>query len=680
MGVSASSTSRQTQRNNEQAYVRSLGDRYPLGDAELRKWIWCHDRLQSNGTPSLVPIQNSSELTSLAVWSASYGDYNPFSRGQSQPSVNSFFDRINSAKRVLETITIVENEILPAGLSLRIANGALALNRLSSKRNSSNLTWNPPDSSSTEEITAAEEKYYSISSYVNKFMSAGGKASYGHNDFSGYTLEQFLEGLSVSCGRRGSRACLSKFFAIVAAGNGGVTQQTMAKASDIIFTAYSLTLAASFMKHMAYLEDGKSGKIDWRSFIPEKDPKGMSSMVDSLLNHAKTRRKEYGPNSHFDYPSTSATSSSASKGNETSVSLQEFLDWSETMAPMMGSALSTFLHVLFTYFSNADSPETDSTKGPRFPPGVTPIFIPNLTIEKAPSTAKYAASTPTSSFFHEPHWSSFDLFALTCTSLSLASGRWHRLFSSEANGLSCNRLMHSILGYGGPTLLLIRSKDSRKDGKCGTGVFGAFTYTPWDQESGSFYGNSDCFLFRLGPDAMCVYRPKGGGDNAAEGLYKASKSESNNSRNFMYFNPEARSKGFDGLAHGIGFGGTAEAPRLFIDEVLDGCRASTDDLTFDNGPLLSGVDASNSNQFDVESIEVWGVGTSSQIDEALLARDEQREDAAKKIRQAMKGAKGQFLEDFQSGLAGSKLFQHRQEMRGRDGGCDLDQDNDERTE
>jgi hypothetical protein len=38
----------------------------------------------------------------------------------------------------------------------------------------------------------------------------------------------------------------------------------------------------------------------------------------------------------------------------------------------------------------------------------------------------------------------------------------------------------------------------------------------------------------------------------------------------------------------------------------------------------------------------------------------------------MKGAKGQFLEDFQSGLVGSKLFQHRNEMRGRDGGCELD--------
>eukprot|EP00569_Conticribra_weissflogii_P005394 CAMPEP_0171336618 /NCGR_PEP_ID=MMETSP0878-20121228/6144_1 /TAXON_ID=67004 /ORGANISM="Thalassiosira weissflogii, Strain CCMP1336" /LENGTH=428 /DNA_ID=CAMNT_0011838111 /DNA_START=9 /DNA_END=1292 /DNA_ORIENTATION=+ len=428
----------------------------------------------------------------------------------------------------------------------------------------------------------------------------------------------------------------------------------MAEASDIIFTTYSLSLAASFMKNMAYLDDENSGRIDWRSFIPEKDPKCMSPMVDSLLNHARTRRKESGQlsNTYFDYSTPNTTPSTASNGSETSVSLQEFLDWSETTAPMMGSALPTFLHVLFTFFSKAEYSETDATRETTFPPGVTPIFIPILTIEKPPSTAKFATSTPTSSFFHEPHWSSFDLFALSCTSLSLSSGRWHRLFSSEANGLSCNRLMHSILGYCGPTLLLIRSKDSRSEGKCGTSVFGAYTVTPWDQESGSFYGNSDCFLLRLGPDAMGVYRPKGGGDKIVEGFKKTSRSESNNSRNFMYFNPEARSKGYDGLAHGIGFGGTAEAPRLFIDEVLDGCRASSDDMTFENGPLLSGLDSSNSSHFDVEAIEVWGVGTSSQIDEALLARDGQREDAAKKIRQAMKGAKGQFLEDFQSGLAG----------------------------
>lgn len=38
----------------------------------------------------------------------------------------------------------------------------------------------------------------------------------------------------------------------------------------------------------------------------------------------------------------------------------------------------------------------------------------------------------------------------------------------------------------------------------------------------------------------------------------------------------------------------------------------------------------------------------------------------------MKGAKGQFWEDVQPGLAGSKVFQHLYQMCGRHGGCDLE--------
>ena len=115
-------------------------------------------------------------------------------------------------------------------------------------------------------------------------------------------------------------------------------------------------------------------------------------------------------------------------------------------------------------------------------------------------------------------------------------------------------------------------------------------------------------------------------------------------------------------------------PRLFIDEILDGCRAAPDDLTFGKGPLLSGVKefSSSTSHFEVEAIEAWGVGISQLVEDALLARDGQRKDAQKRIRQAMKGAKGQFLEDFQSGLAGNKLFQHRDQIQGREGLCNID--------
>ena len=245
--------------------------------------------------------------------------------------------------------------------------------------------------------------------------------------------------------------------------------------------------------------------------------------------------------------------------------------------------------------------------------------------------------------------------------------------------------MHSIMGYGGPTIIIIRSKDISDKGQCGSSVFGAFTFTPWNKESADFYGNSDCFLFRLGPDPMAVYRPSGGdiggGDAFGFNNNTTSTQESDNTRNYMYYNPEARSKGYDGLAHGIGFGGTNDLPRLFIDEVLDGCRAASEDLTFEKGPLLSGLKESNSSgsHFEVEGMEAWGVGTSQLVEEALLARDGQREDKQKQIRKAMKGAKGQFLEDFQSGLTGNKMFQHRDQIQGREGDCKMN-NNDEEEE
>lgn len=175
---------------------------------------------------------------------------------------------------------------------------------------------------------------------------------------------------------------------------------------------------------------------------------------------------------------------------------------------------------------------------------------------------------------------------------------------------------------------------------------------------------------------MAVYRPKGGGGGGgggatADGFGKNRDDDRDETTNFMYLNPESRSKGYDGLAHGIGFGGASDQPRIFLDEGLDACRASVDDLTFEKGPLLS---SSSLSRFEVLSLEAWGTGNDDVVVNALSARDDMREETAKRIRKALKGAKGQVLEDFQSGLAGGKVYQHREQMRGKDGGCDMDEE------
>ena len=672
MGSSASSEATLTK---ERAFIHSLGDKYPLGDAEIRKWCWCHERLSSPLPSSLTSSSIPPEsLAAIAAWSAIYGDYNPsYTYSQiSDANEDSIKRRLAAATQLLDAITIVEQYIFPAGLCSAIAQNALNLSSKSMHRHSQQI---PPSNndlfamtksfSSKEEISAIEAQYYSISTSVSQHDN--------NNSTQSQSLTNFLDGISTSCGRRGSRASLTKLFSISQeflpvnnSRSGG--KSTTAEASKIIHTAYCLALGASFLRSVTLQGEEMRKSTNWNDFTPQKNPSGMQAMINSLISSAAKQRQcggRVGGSLGFDYSVPSKPSTSGD-----TVTLVEFLEWAETQAPIMGSALPTFLHALFTFFSPTSS--GDESNEPRFAPGVTPFWLPHLTFEQLPTSTP---GSQTSVFFPSPP-TSFDLFALSCASLTLASGRWHRLFSSEANGLSCNRLMHTILGYGGPTIILIRSKDASDKGKCGSGVFGAYTCTPWSQESSGFYGNSDSFLFRLGPDPLAIYRPKGGADGMdgmdAFGKAGIKTNQESETRNFMYFNPEARSKGYDGLSHGIGFGGTSGMPRLYIDEVLDSCRAAPEDLTFANGPLLSGLNDPSSSamsNFDVESIEVYGVGTSQIVEAALLARDGQRHDAEKRIRQAMKGAKGQFLEDFQSGLTGNKLFQHREQIQERDGGC-----------
>ena len=224
MGNSTSSL-HQTEQTNERSFIRSLGERYPLGDVELRKWVWCHNQLSASAPmPSSLQPSSRSLLASLAVWSTTYGDYNPYSQSSSQLQrsqqtlSNPVLQRWNRAKQVLEAIFIVEKHILPSGLSSRIVHGALGLtvSNRSPKNSKSPSLQLPQPSASREEISSWEESYYSITSSVHTSLSAGKYASspssenagnfFGENSYSttksaldsgelqSKRLEQFLEG------------------------------------------------------------------------------------------------------------------------------------------------------------------------------------------------------------------------------------------------------------------------------------------------------------------------------------------------------------------------------------------------------------------------------------------------------------------------------------------------------
>lgn len=226
--------------------------------------------------------------------------------------------------------------------------------------------------------------------------------------------------------------------------------------------------------------------------------------------------------------------------------------------------------------------------------------------------------------------------------------QYFRLYTSASDGLSFNRLQNALLGYGGPTLIVIQSRTAND-------TFGAFTASAW-KESKDFYGNHDCFLYQILPQTA-VYRPAG----------RASPS----SGHFMYCNSFARSRGYDQQAHGIGFGGTVDKPRLFLPESFDNCHAGSDDLTFEKGALLGTPGIST---FDIDTLEVWGVGGSELVQESLKARKQQREYRQATIQKARKVDKAAFLDDLRSGLIESKAFAHRDQIRGRQGVAPVDED------
>lgn len=194
-----------------------------------------------------------------------------------------------------------------------------------------------------------------------------------------------------------------------------------------------------------------------------------------------------------------------------------------------------------------------------------------------------------------------------------------RLYTSSHDGLSFNRLSYHILGYSGPTLVVIQDTSQA--------VFGMFCDTEW-KESSRYFGGNGCFLFRVAPE-MTIYRVSASGAN----------------ENYMYLN----SKGF-ALPRGLGMGGSTDKFRLFLSEDLDENSYSTPKcLSFEPGRL------SSDERFVVETIEVWGCGG----EESELSQKAHRQETADLINRARKVDKAQFLgSDFDKEMFLGKTFGH----------------------
>jgi hypothetical protein len=117
------------------------------------------------------------------------------------------------------------------------------------------------------------------------------------------------------------------------------------------------------------------------------------------------------------------------------------------------------------------------------------------------------------------------------------------------------------------------------------------------------------------------------------------------------------------LPRGIGFGGTPDKPRLFIPESFEECSAESLDKTFESGDLLP-LDAIE--KFEIQCLEVWGVGDDEVIKDALKERADLRERTDTAVFNArVVHDKSQFAKDMKSGLLATKVFVDDKDVRGR---------------
>jgi hypothetical protein len=275
--------------------------------------------------------------------------------------------------------------------------------------------------------------------------------------------------------------------------------------------------------------------------------------------------------------------------------------------------------------------------------------------------------------------------------------------------MSFNRLHHSLVGYDGPTILVIkpaRSSTSKSgNGNDSDAIFGAFTTTRWKDSNDFFGGGSPStttqkddeqphFLFQLSPEFRILPPTKSSTHSSTGGSSTHHGNGSTGAGRFVYCNSsqlkKAPPKGdvhASQVRHGIGFGGTLTQPRLFITErfgfglhthgvnVNDGrnqCQAHFRDSTYEHGELLSPQQTSgtstfgvNNYKFEMETIQVWATGGTAKIQRGLEARDKYRSVADAHIRNNQRVDKAQFLDDFHNGFLESKAFGHRDQIRGR---------------
>ena len=251
---------------------------------------------------------------------------------------------------------------------------------------------------------------------------------------------------------------------------------------------------------------------------------------------------------------------------------------------------------------------------------------------------------------------------------------WKNLYSSSnGDGLSFRTLDERIRGYDGPTLMLFGGVPSPSQCLAAVAVdegrrvsLGFFSgECGWTGDSFRSLGidQPNCFLFGLDYDAghVTILRPK----NRSTKTIQTTPCHPSSSSSVGSKSNKETVNGSTTLFHGIQIGGNAyslssssssyQQPKLHISESFEQCRALPHDTAFQEGDVLLGKCNDSLYYFDVDCVEVWGVGGKDVIEEALAAREKERGVRSACLERARKVVdKRQFLEDFENGLVWSR--------------------------
>lgn len=245
------------------------------------------------------------------------------------------------------------------------------------------------------------------------------------------------------------------------------------------------------------------------------------------------------------------------------------------------------------------------------------------------------------------------LYSVACTVVpqnyhKKIGSKWPRLYSTHSEGFHLPTLEHCLIGYRGPTLILVEAFDKQNKQ---TRVFGAFASHAWSKQSSpTFFGDSDSYLIELHPHFR---------------VYRAKDQQQACPSNYQYFyfdkqpiTPTLMDKESPRYESGMGLGGTPQQPRFFVSACLDQCYLGPQDATFEGeGDFRSEMRhslAPRPKLWDLMSLEVWGLGGESAL-QALISHQKM---LASNAQLAQRVDKAAFLGDLRSGLIDSKMFAH----------------------